>query len=182
MHLCGLRWHRYCSRIRQAKERMRWHLSQDPTAWINSSYDELFVHDGATLGCDRTDKTVARAWSVALLIKPALCSQQASHLEFPNAQSTGRDGPEKPLLPPSPEEIVPIHTPWASPDKNWSTSWTYRLSLIIETAITIGRRPWHTIHHSHYLHYTQSSQSQHPSCCCGQGSLGSTHSPAHPSE
>lgn len=96
---------------------MRCRLSQNPTAWINSSHDELFVHDGATLGCDRTDKTVARARSVALL-KPALCSQQASHLEFPKAQSMGRDGSEKPLLPPSPEEIVPLHTHWASPDKN----------------------------------------------------------------
>lgn len=56
MNLCGLQWYRSCSRIRQPKECMRRHLPQNPTAWINSSQDELFVHDKLILGCDRTDQ------------------------------------------------------------------------------------------------------------------------------
>lgn len=56
MHLCGLLWYHSCSRIRQSKECMRLHLWQNPTAWINSSQDEPFVHEGIILGCDRTNQ------------------------------------------------------------------------------------------------------------------------------
>lgn len=96
-------------------------------------------------------KTVAQARSVTLL-KPALCSQPP---DCPQGAQHGQDGPAKPLLSPSPGQIVTLQS-GLDLTVRIKTSLvpgpTGYLSLIIEIAITTGHRPWRTIHQSDNLH------------------------------